>query len=168
MSHLGNGQQNAITEINVIPLVDIVLVVLIIFMVTANLMTNPAIEMELPKASTGESKERNQFSLLLGKDGSIAIGDKRIEERAVSRELRARFQDYKDQKRKSAMSSGHRMSDNQLTLLTQKELTMIIQADKEVSHGRVILFIDKARRVGILKYAFNVDPLALKPGRDDG
>jgi len=161
MSHLGNGQQSAITEINVIPLVDIVLVVLIIFMVTANLMANPAIDMELPKAATGESRERNQFSLLLGKDGSVAIGDKRIEESAISRELGVRFQEYKEQKRQRALSSGHRMSDNQLTLLAQKELTMIIQADTDVSHGRVIRFIDEARRVGILKYAFNVDPVAL-------
>lgn len=163
MSHLGNGQQNAITEINVIPLVDIVLVVLIIFMVTTNLMTNPAIDMELPKASTGESRERDQFSLLLGKDGSVAIGDKRIEERAITRELRARFQEYKEQTRRSAESSGRRMSDNQLTLLAQKQLTMIIQADTEVAHGRVIRFIDEARRVGILKYAFNVDPVVLRP-----
>jgi len=163
MTHLGNGQRNAITEINVIPLVDIVLVVLIIFMVTANLMANPAIDMELPKAATGESHERDQFSLLLGKDGSVAIGDKRIQESAITHELRARFQEYKEQKRRSAASSGHRMSDRKLTLLAQKELTMIIQADTEVSHGRIIRFIDEARRVGILKYAFNVDPVALKP-----
>ena len=46
--------------------------------------------------------------------------------------------------------------------MARNELTMIIQADKEVSHGRIIYFIDAARKVGILKYAFNVDPASVK------
>ena len=160
MAHGTNGHQNAITEINVIPLVDIVLVVLIIFMVTANLLAQPAIEMELPKADTGESRERNQFSLLLGKDGSVAIGERRVSEKSVPAELRKIFDDYKRQKRKSAWAEGRRLSDNQAEVIARQELTMVIQADTAVTHGRIIYFIDTARKVGILKYAFNVDPTA--------
>lgn len=150
-------QDEPITEINVVPLVDIVLVLLIIFMVTANFMDKPAIDMELPKADTAERKERNQFSLLLGEDGSVAIGQKRLTDDQAPVQFRQVFEDYKDEKRSTAKSEGRRLSDNQATLLAQKELTMIIEADKKVSHGRIIHFIDLARKTGIYKYAFNVD-----------
>lgn len=157
MAAKANFNDDPITEINVVPLVDIVLVLLIIFMVTANFMAKPAIDLELPKADTAEHKERNQFSLLLGEDDSVAIGDKKINSKNAQAEFLTIFDNYKQSKRKSLAQEGKRISDNQATLLTQKELTMIIEADKKVSHGRIIHFIDLARKTGIFKYAFNVD-----------
>ncbi len=165
MSHGVQNPDEEIVGINVVPLVDIVLVLLIIFMVTANFMAKPAIDMELPSADTGESKERNQFSLLLGDDGSVAIGEKTLDEANVPGELKQIFDDYKKDKRAGAEAAGKKISDNTATVMTRNELTMIIQADKDVSHGRIIYFIDTARKVGILKYAFNVDPAATKPAR---
>ncbi len=162
MSHGVQNQDDEITDINVVPLVDIVLVLLIIFMVTANFMAKPAIDMELPAADTGESKDRNQFSLLLGDDGSVAIGEKMVDEAQIAAEFQQIFNDYKKEKRASAEAGGKKLSDNTATIVTRNELTMIIQADKDVSHGRIIYFIDAARKVGILKYAFNVDPAAPK------
>lgn len=156
MDHGTNDE--AITAINVVPLVDIVLVLLIIFMVTAHFIAKPAIDLQLPKADTGEHKERNQLSLLLGKDGSVAINDRKVDDPGVEPELKRLFEVYKEQKQSSARSEGHHLSDTQLTLIARRELTMIISADTSVSHGRVIRFIDVARQVGILKYAFNVDP----------
>ncbi len=158
MAHGAKFNDDPITEINVVPLVDIVLVLLIIFMVTANFMVKPAIDLELPSADTGERKERNQFSLLLGKDGSIAIGETKISKEQVVNQLKLKVEEFKDQKKQTAKDEGRRLSDNQATLAARNELTMIIQADKEVSHGRIIYFIDQARKTGILKYAFNVDP----------
>ncbi len=162
MSHGVQNQDDEITGINVVPLVDIVLVLLIVFMVTANFMAKPAIDMELPSADTGESRDRNQFSLLLGDDGSVAIGEKRVDEAQIATEFQQIFNDYKNEKRASAEAVGKKLSDNTATIVTRNELTMIIQADKDVSHGRIIYFIDAARKVGILKYAFNVDPAATK------
>jgi biopolymer transport protein TolR len=160
MSHGMQDNDEAITDINVVPLVDIVLVLLIVFMVTANFMARPAIDLELPSADTGEHKERNQFSLLLGKDGSVAIGEKKIDPLSISGEFQKVFDGYKAEKQATADEAGSSLSDHQLTLLARNELTMVIQADTQVSHGRVIHFIDEARKVGILKYAFNVDPEA--------
>jgi biopolymer transport protein TolR len=165
MSHSVQNQDEEITDINVVPLVDIVLVLLIIFMVTANFMAKPAIDMELPSADTGEAKERNQFSLLLGKDGSVAIGEKIIEEKNVSTSLRQIFDKYKEDKRVNAKAEGKNISDNTATIMARNEMTMVIQADTEVTHGRIIYFIDTARKIGILKYAFNVDPAATKSGQ---
>lgn len=157
MASAQQSPDEEITGINVVPLVDIVLVLLIIFMVTANFIAKPAIDMELPTADTAERKERNQFSLLLGKDGSVAIGDKPIDEDAFTRELQRIFEEYKTQKQKTASAAGSDLSDHQATLHARNELTMVLQADAAVSHGRIIHFIDEARKVGIVKYAFNVD-----------
>ena len=160
MSHTMQDNDEAITAINVVPLVDIVLVLLIVFMVTASFIARPAIDLELPSADTGEHKERNQFSLLLGKDGSVAIGDNVIDPLRINGEFQKVFDGYKAEKQATADEAGSTLSDHQLTLLARNELTMVIQADTQVSHGRVIHFIDEARKVGILKYAFNVDPEA--------
>ncbi len=153
-----NDDSDLIVGINVVPLVDIVLVLLIVFMATASLVVKPAIDMELPSASTGDSKERNQFSLLLGKDGAVVIGDRQVDEARIADELEREFDAYKERKRAALEEGGQRLSETQLTALARSELTMIIQADVAVSHGRVIGFIDMARKTGILKYAFNVDP----------
>ncbi len=160
MSHTATSHDDEITGINVVPLVDIVLVLLIVFMVTANFMAKPAIEMKLPSADSGEAKERNQFSLLLGKDGSIAIGDTLVEESAIQQEFQKKLDEYKTEKRQSLEAQGLNVTENKLTVLARNELTMIIQADTVVSHGRVIHFVDEARKIGIVNYAFNVDPAA--------
>ncbi len=156
--HGGAQNDDLITEINVVPLVDIVLVLLIIFMVTATFIVKPAIDMELPSADTGERKERNQFSLLLGKNGSVVIGEKELDPANIQEEFTQIFNDFIEEKRKTLETEGKSLSSSQLRLIARNELTMVIQADTEVTHGRVIHFIDEARKVGILKYAFNVDP----------
>ncbi|MDJ0765861.1 MAG: biopolymer transporter ExbD [Myxococcota bacterium] len=158
MSHGQQHQDEEITGINVVPLVDIVLVLLIIFMVTANFIAKPAIDMELPSADTGESKDRNQFSLLLGHDGSVAIGERMVDGKDIIGEFQQIFDTYKNEKRASAEAEGKKITDNTATLMARNALTMVIQADTTVSHGRIIYFIDSARKVGIRKYAFNVDP----------
>lgn len=146
------------SDINIVPLVDIVLVLLIIFMVTANFMMKPAIDMELPKADTGEHKERNQFSLLLGREGTVVIGDRQVKEEEIGSEFLELFEHFIDEKRENLEKEGKLPSRRLLEDMARRELTMVIQADTEVTHGRVIHFIDEARKVGILKYAFNVDP----------
>ncbi len=155
------NQDDMITGINVVPLVDIVLVLLIIFMVTANFIAKPAIDMELPKADSGEAKERNQFSLLLGRNGETAIGERRVEEAGIDAEFQRVINEFKEEKRSNIEAEGGSVTDNMLDVMASNELTMIIQADAQVPHGRVIKFIDRARLAGITKYAFNVDPAAL-------
>ncbi len=68
----GGGVGGAITDINVTPLVDITLVLLIIMMVAAPLIVNnPSIKVELPKASTGDETQKSTISLTLRKDGVL-------------------------------------------------------------------------------------------------
>src|SRR5712675_1065746 len=82
------GGGNMITDINVTPLVDITLVLLIIFMVTAPMIVNnPSIKVELPKAATGDETLKSTLALTLARDAATntvalyANGEKTDEEK---------------------------------------------------------------------------------------
>ena len=124
-----------ITSINVTPLVDIMLVLLIIFMLTANLIDNPAIEVDLPEASTGEASEPTTVGLVLTKDGTIYLNGSPTDEDG----LRAFIPDVVKEDPKAQA---------------------IISADKDVSHGEVIQLIDIIRQLGLFRFALNIDPAA--------
>ena len=124
-----------ITDINVTPLVDIMLVLLIIFMLTANLIDNPAIEVDLPEASTGEASEPTTVGLVLTKDGTIYLNGSPTDEDG----LRAFIPDVVKEDPKTQA---------------------IISADKDVSHGEVIKLIDIIRQLGLFRFALNIDPAA--------
>jgi len=129
------SEDEMITEINVVPLVDVILVLLIIFMLTANLIARPSINVALPEASTGEASEPTTLGLTLAPGGTLFLNGAPIE----LAELEARLpQIVKDDPKTQA----------------------VIAADKDVSHGRVVTVIDLVRRYGISKFALNIDPVA--------
>ena len=87
-------QDEMITQINVVPLVDIILVLLIIFMLTANIINNPAIEVDLPEAATGESpQEPTTVALTLTEGGEVFINGKSIAPDALAERLAATVED---------------------------------------------------------------------------
>src|SRR5215510_7032094 len=73
-----------IVDINVTPLVDITLVLLIIFMVTASLIVNPGIKVDLPKAASGTEQTKSTLALTLSKEGVLFLnGDDRLQLRVL-------------------------------------------------------------------------------------
>src|SRR5439155_11855828 len=68
-------EEDAITGINVTPLVDITLVLLIIFMVTATYIVKQTIEVELPRAAHGGETVSKTFALVVTKDGKFFLND---------------------------------------------------------------------------------------------
>src|SRR6476646_10077891 len=72
-----------IVDINVTPLVDITLVLLIIFMVTASLIVNPAIKVDLPKAASGTEQTKTTLALTLNKEGVLFLNGERSSDEAV-------------------------------------------------------------------------------------
>jgi biopolymer transport protein ExbD len=124
-----------ITEINVTPLVDITLVLLIIFMVTTSYIVNPSIKVDLPKAATGSDQLRTTLALTLTKDGQLYLNGDRSDEAQVVRQIAA-------------------------DLPKNPDLQAIIAADKVVSHGSVVHLIDLVKRAGVRKFAINVDSSA--------
>lgn len=131
------SDDDMITGINVTPLVDIILVLLIIFMATANIISKPAIQVELPEASTGQATEATTLALTLTKTGELFLNGALTDEAALR-----------------AYLPGVAKSD--------PKAQAIIAADKEVSHGQVIRIIDLIRQLGIYKFALNIDPALSK------
>jgi biopolymer transport protein ExbD len=130
-----------IVDINVTPLVDITLVLLIIFMVTTTYIVNPTIKVDLPKAASGSEQMRTTLALTLSRDGGLYLNGEKSDEAAVTRFIGAE-------------------------LPKNPELQAIIAADKVVPHGNVVRVIDLVKRAGVRKFAINVEsPAALSvPG----
>ncbi len=129
----GDDDDGLISGINVTPLVDVTLVLLIIFMVTAKIIVSQGMPMDLPKAASGEAVQ-TVFSVELGADGKTVVDSKAV----PSDEDIGRL--AKDAKAKN------------------KDLRCVIRADKKVEHGRVIHVLDLLRRSGVSKIAFAVSP----------
>ncbi len=134
--HDHDGEEG-ITEINIIPLVDIVLVLLIIFMVTAQFLTKPpepppGMEVELPKAASGEDISPSLLSLVINKDGKIFLNGKVESAAGIDSDLRDFLKDKKP-----------------------ADLEAIVAADQAISHGHVIQVIDTLRLLGVDRFAIN-------------
>jgi biopolymer transport protein ExbD len=127
-----DGGGRMITDINVTPLVDIVLVLLIIFMVTTTYIVNPSIKVDLPKAATGSDQTRTSLALTLTKDGTLYLNGERSDDAGVARYIGAE-------------------------LPKNADLQAIIAADKVVPHGNVVHLIDLVKRAGVRKFAINVE-----------
>jgi biopolymer transport protein ExbD len=127
----GGRRARMITEINVTPLVDIMLVLLIIFMVTTTVVVRDAIEVKLPEAATGEPRKVTLIAITVDERGRMAMNGSVVDERAVRRYIRG------ERRRGAAMEA-------------------VIAADKDVAHGRVVRVIDLLRSEGVVKFAINV------------
>ena len=132
MAGFSASRPNApITGINVTPLVDITLVLLIIFMVTAKLVVSRAMPMDLPKAATGGEMQQI-FSVGLRADGSMQVDG------VVAPSPSALLE-----RAKSALGK-------------HPELRAVVQADGTVPHSRVMQALDVLRQAGLTRIAFGV------------
>jgi biopolymer transport protein ExbD len=122
-----------IVGINVTPLVDITLVLLIIFMVTTSYIVNPAIKVDLPKAASGSDQTKTTLALTIAKDGIVYLNGERTTDAGIVAYI------------------GGELPKN-------ADLQAIIAADKVVAHGDVIHLIDLVKRSGVHRFALNVDP----------
>ncbi|MBI1820418.1 MAG: biopolymer transporter ExbD [Nitrospirae bacterium] len=126
-------------EINVVPLVDVVLVLLIIFMVTAPLLYR-GIDLKLPKSEVNTMKAEEGKTISIVKDRKIYF-----ESRLVSL----------------------RQLEGQLTTLRQKrpDVTLYLRADRDVSYGEVVQVMDVIKKTGIDRLGMVTDPEGTSPIR---
>ena len=125
-----------VSGINVTPLVDITLVLLIIFMVTAKLIDSRAIPMNLPEAAQGHVVQ-TLFGIELYESGKSSIDGKPIpsDEAILDRAAEARAKDA--------------------------QLRVVLRAEKLVPHGRVVHVLDLLSQAKIEKIAFGTSPLPI-------
>jgi biopolymer transport protein ExbD len=124
--------EDSISDINVVPLVDIILVVLIIFMVTAPMIMKPSINVNLPKAASGDKSTPSQLTITIAPGGALNLNGAKADEGAI--------QD------KAQEEVGK-----------NPDIQAIISADKEVPHGTVVHIIDVVKTAGVKKFAISIE-----------
>jgi len=136
----GGDETSAVfSEINITPLTDIFLVLLIIFMVGASMAVQSAsgqsggessgMQVDLPKGAAKDlSPQSNDVSVAILADGRVLLGGEEVGDDALEARLR-------DANEKSGAS------------------TLIVQADEGVPHGRVVLVMERARAAGFSRLA---------------
>ncbi len=135
----GGEDDGMVQGINVTPLVDITLVLLIIFMVTAKLIVSQSLPLDLPKAANGQDVQM-QFGVELHAAGELMVnGTKLANDEAI-------IPLAKEQ------------------LAKTPDLRAVIRADTTVQHGRVIKVLDFLKQAGVAKIAFGVSPVPPQPG----
>ncbi len=126
-----HDDEDAITGINVIPLVDITLVLLIIFMVTTGYIVKAAIEVDLPKATTGHETQPTTLAVTLTRHGELYQNERPTTTEALAAHIRTE-------------------------LNRNANLQALISADTELPYGRVVWLIDLIKQLGVRRYALNV------------
>jgi biopolymer transport protein TolR len=130
----GRGRRRAMSEINMVPFIDVMLVLLIIFMVSAPLITTGVVD--LP--SMGKSKQRPQsvIEIIIGPDEKLKIRVDKSEPTAIgSTQLAAKV--------KEAQAGS-------------AEVPVIISADKQVRYESVVRVMDTLQRAGVLRVGLAV------------
>lgn len=132
--------EELISGINVTPLVDVVLVLLIIFMVTATYIVRQSIEVELPRAAHGGESVGTMLNVVLDKEAKLYVDGTPADED----ELRRKVAD---------------------ALAKDKDARAIISADKLATHGSVVRIIDLVKGAGIAHFAINIEREEKDEGR---
>ena len=138
----GAGKRGAIYGINITPLVDVTLVLLIIFIVTAKVVVTPAVPMSLPAAASGEEVQVI-YSVLLTSDGRWLVNGAQV-----------------------ANAKALERSAREAIAQEGAELQAVIQADGDVPHRRVISALDALRLAGVKRVAFATLPQAQAQAQD--
>ena len=124
--------EEVISGINVTPLVDVMLVLLIIFMVTATYIVRESIEVELPRAAHGGESIGVMLNIVITKDPKIFVDGVEMDEDGLKRKVFEAVQKDKDAR-------------------------AIISADKSSLHGAFVHVIDVIKGQGIGKFAINIE-----------
>jgi biopolymer transport protein ExbD len=124
--------RGGIVGINVTPMVDIVLVLLIIMMVSATYIVSQSLKVELPKTASSDDTVSKTYVVTITKDGQFLFNDKAVTKADLPAILRGAKAESKD-------------------------LNLVITADEHAHHGNVVGVIDAAKVEGITKFAINVE-----------
>jgi len=122
-----------LASINIIPFVDIVLVLLVIFMLTSATIVRASLKVELPKATSGGGKVTTTINLLLNKSNELFLNGEKIPSLAAAAGV-IRSEASKDPK-----------------------IQAVISADKGVEYGRVIEMIDTVKQNGVDAFALDIE-----------
>jgi biopolymer transport protein ExbD len=125
------GRARTIAAINVTPLVDVVLVLLVILMVASTYIVAQTLKVQLPRAKSTDGTAEKPTKVELLKDGKLRWNEVFIQEPELADKLKAAVE-------------------------ADPEMSLVVSADKEVQHGNVVHVLDLAKLAGVVKFAINV------------
>ena len=128
-----NNEEDIISEINITPLTDVMLVLLVIFMVTTPLMMIGDLKIDLPKASTSTMDVGKGVEIAITENGLLSLNGEAIGMGELYDKLREVFE-------KNSTSS------------------VFIRADKDARHGLVVEVLDTAKRAGASRLSIATEP----------
>ncbi|MCS6305950.1 MAG: biopolymer transporter ExbD [Nitrospira sp.] len=125
-------QRRFLAEINVIPLVDVVLVLLVIFMVTAPMLYR-GMDIKLPTSASSTIKPEIRAVLTIEKDQRLYLDKDQLSVAQLERKLRLMKQEHAD-------------------------VSLYLRADRDVPYGIVVQVMDGVKKAGIEKLGMVTDP----------
>ena len=137
MKDVSIENEGPIAEINIIPFVDIILVILISFMVTAPILSKMGFHIDLPQFAEASKMEKEAVQIFLNKNGDLFLNENQVDQ-----------------------------EDLELILMRQapslSELKVLVSADQDVLHGKVVSLVDWLRRLGVLQIGIEAHPSSVK------
>jgi len=130
---------DGINEINVTPLVDVMLVLLVIFMVASIYIVKDAIEVDLPKAASAGETLDTTLAIVIDREGRLYLNGRPSPDEVIAQACAA-------------------------AAARDPNAQAIIAADQNVKHGDVIRVIDMVRTNGLVRFAINVKPSDIVDG----
>jgi biopolymer transport protein ExbD len=128
-----NEEEKIISEINITPLTDIFLVLLIIFMVTTPFLIQSAIKVNLPKSSASEETIPKYLIVSLTRTGQIFLNEQKI------------------------VSIDHLIDRMKTKLSSDPNQLVIINADEGVYHGQVVEILDAVKKAGAARIGIGIE-----------
>ena len=123
---------DVIASINIIPFVDIVLVLLIIFMVTSTAIVKAAIRVDLPEAANAGANVATTLNLVITEEREIYLDGDEVSMAEAGGRIRRKVKEAKD-------------------------LQVVLSADKKLPYGEVVRFIDFVKGNGVTTFALNIE-----------
>jgi biopolymer transport protein ExbD len=129
---IGKRDDDVISQINIVPFVDIVLVLLIIFMVTSTAIVKAAIKVDLPKAQAAGADVTATVNLVYTLEKEVFLDGKRVSMNDAGRILKQRVQE-------------------------SPKLQAVISADTALPYGDVVGLVDVVKQAGVSGFALNIE-----------
>jgi biopolymer transport protein ExbD len=120
------------SEINITPFVDVVLVLLVIFMVTAPMLVREQMNVNLPKATTGEKSASESIPIVIDKLGAVTIKGVAVS----ADQIEARIKEV---------------------IAKNPNEQAVISADEDTKHGDVVHVIDEVKKAGLNHFAIQIE-----------
>jgi biopolymer transport protein ExbD len=132
--------EGVLASINIIPFVDIVLVLLVIFMLTSATIVKAQLKVDLPKAASGGSRVNTTLNLVLSREGKLSLNGTDL----------------------ASLSEAAAIVRREAT--ADPKTQAVIAADKGVAYGRVVELIDLVKQNGVTAFALDVERSAPPAG----